>query len=255
MNINKIAQMVYQKQAKTGKPKENGTDFSKDFLGSLEEKLNNSEAKLSEQKGKNELTSNAASEKEYLYGISSHVAISSVRTVVSKAVYECEVRGISYRESDYVKICIEKGFVYKAQVDKEKETVYVEQKYDNGSVKGYEADPNQIDEDAEDELEVFALTAWKKALGEYTDYVQDRIKNGPEKFAIGSTEFSIKEWDKLMEKIDEDIDAIQEEQEERIRKELEEQLKQKAQNTETGDDDGDGVSKLTKKKNDEKDEI
>lgn len=254
MNINKIAQTVYQKQAKAGKPRENGTDFSKDFLGSLEEKLNNSEAKLAGQKGKNEPASNAASENEYLYGISSHVAISSVRTVVSKAVWECEVKGISYRESDYVKICIEKGFVYKAQVDKEKETVYVEQKNDSGSVKGYEADPNQIDEDTKDELEEFALTAWRKALGQYADYVQHRIKNGPEKFAIGSTEFSIKEWDKLMEKLDEDIDAIQKEQEERIQKALEEQLKQKAEKTEVKEDES-GVSKITKKKKDVKEEV
>lgn len=253
MNINKIAQTVYQKQAKTGKPRENGTDFSKDFLGSLEEKLNNSETKLSRQKGKNELTSNAASENEYLYGVSSRAAISSVRAVISKAVYECEVRGISYRESDYVKLCIEKGFVYKAQVDKEKETVYVEQKNDNGLVKGYEADPNRIDEDTEDELEEFALTAWKKALGKYTDFVQERIKNGPEKFAIGSTEFSIKEWNKLMEKLDEDIDTIQKEQEERIQKALEEQLKQKAEKPEP-DDEESGVSKITKKKKDVKEE-
>lgn len=254
MNINKIAQTVYQKQEKTGKARENGTDFVKDFLGSLEEKLNSSDAKLSEQQGKNELSSNEASKNEYLYGISSHVAISSVRTVVSKAVYECEVRGISYHESDYVKICIEKGYVYKAQVDKEKESVYVEEKDEDGSVKGYEADPNKINEDTEDELEEFVLTAWRKAFNQYTDYVQDRIKNGPEKFAIGSTEFSIKEWDKLMEKLDEDIDAIQEEQEERIQKALEEQLKQKAEKPET-DDSESGVSKITKKKKDVKEEV
>ena len=219
MNINKIAQTVYQKQSEKGKVREKGDDFTKEFLGSLKGKMANDGAGISDKNESTALASKGISENEYLYGASSRITVISARSVVSQAVVECDVRGISYMQSDYVKICIEKGCVYKAQVNKEKESVYVEEKNDNGSVKGYEADPNKINEDTEDELEEFVLAAWRKALNQYTDYVQERIKNGPEKFQIGASEFTLEEWDKLMEKIDKDIDMLKEEQKERLEKE------------------------------------
>lgn len=235
MNIGKVAQAAYYEQAGKEKVKDNGRDFKEDFLGSLNDKMTGSLDDFSSNYENVSLQSKDISENEYLYGISSRINISATRTTVSGAVTECDVRGISYAESDHVKICIEKGYVYKAQVDKEKESVYVEEKNDNGSVKGYEVNPKEINEDTEDELEEFSLTAWRKALSAYVDYVQDRIENGPEKFQIGSSEFSIEEWDKLMEKIDKDIDAVKEEQKERLEKEevkvQEEELREKIENS------------------------
>lgn len=219
MNIGKIAQSAYYEQSGKEKIKENGRDFKENFLGSLNDKMKENAEEFSYSTDASSLQSREVSENEYLYGVSSRMNIPEARTLVSAAVAECDVRGITYAQSDHVKICIEKGYVYKAQVDKEKESVYVEEKDENGSVKGYEVNPKKINEDTEDELEVFSLDAWRKALSAYVDYVQDRIENGPEKFQIGGSEFSIEEWDKLMEKIDSDIDAVKEQQKERIEKE------------------------------------
>lgn len=227
MDINKIAQTAYYKQAGKGKVKESANDFAERFLGSLNSKMKNSDSGVLDKRERVALQSKGISEKEYLYGVSSRVAVSSTRVAVSEAVTECEVRGISYRQSDHVKLCIEKGYVYKAQVDKEKEAVYVEEKDENGLVKGYEVDPNKISEDTEDELEEFSLAAWRKALSNYINYAHERIKNGPEKFQIGASEFSIKEWDKLIEKIDKDIEAVKEEQKERLEKEAASELAEK----------------------------
>lgn len=47
-----------------------------------------------------------------------------------------------------------------------------------------------------------------KALESYRDYVNERIKNGPEKFQIGAMEMSLKEWENLLEKIDKAIEDI-----------------------------------------------
>ncbi len=178
MNIGKIAQSAYYEQSGKEKIKENGRDFKENFLGSLNDKMK-------ENADASSMQSRKVSENEYLYGVSSRVNILEAKTLVSAAVAECDVRGITYAESDHVKICIEKGYVYKAQVDKDKESFYVEEKDENGSVKGYEVNPKKINEDTEDELEAFSLDAWRKALSAYMDYVQERIENGPEKFQIG----------------------------------------------------------------------
>ncbi|MCM1467445.1 MAG: hypothetical protein NC086_04805 [Alistipes sp.] len=219
MNINKIAQTVYQKQTEKGKARGKEKDFAEDFLGSLKGKMAGGETEISDKREDNALLPKEISENGYLYGASSRITVLTARSVTSQAVSECGVRGISYEQCDYVKICIEEGYVYKAQVDKEKESVYVEEKREDGQVKGYEADPNKIDEDTENNLEHFVLEAWRKALNQYTDYVQERIKNGPEKFRTGGSEFTLEEWDKLMEKIDKDIDMLKEEQKERLEKE------------------------------------
>lgn len=219
MNINKIAQTVYQKQAEKGKARGKEKDFAEDFLGSLKGKMADGGAEISDKREDNALLPKDISENEYRYGVSSRITVLTARSVTSRAVSECGVRGISYEQCDYVKICIEEGYVYKAQVDREKESVYVEEKREDGLVKGYEADPHKIKEDTENNLEQFVLEAWRKALNQYTDYVQERIKNGPEKFRTGGSEFTLEEWDKLMEKIDKDIDMLKEEQKERLEKE------------------------------------
>lgn len=218
MNIGKVDQSAYYNQTGKEKGKEYGSNFKDNFLESLSDKMNGDIGDTLKNRENAALHSREVSENEYRYGVSSRVTISKTHAVISGAVTECDVRGISYAECDHVRICIEKGYVYKAQVDREKKSVYVEEKDENGSVKGYEVDPEKVQEDTENELEEFSLEAWRKALDSYVDYVQDRIENGPEKFQIGKSEFSVEEWDKLMKKIDNDIDAVKEEQKQRAEK-------------------------------------
>lgn len=52
---------------------------------------------------------------------------------------ETEVRGLSYRQCDEVKFNMEDGCVYKMQVDRENQRVYVEVKSEDGSVRGFDA--------------------------------------------------------------------------------------------------------------------
>lgn len=65
---------------------------------------------------------------------------------------------------------------------------------------------------------------FREALAEVSDYVEDRIKNGPPKFQIGGCEYSVDEWKKLMESIDKDIENVKEEQQARFEKQEEELL-------------------------------
>ena len=64
----------------------------------------------------------------------------------------------------------------------------------------------------------------EEALLEFYAFIEDRIKNGPPKYMIGSSEFSVEEWDKLLEDFDDQLDAIREEMRERIEKLKEQQL-------------------------------
>lgn len=57
---------------------------------------------------------------------------------------------------------------------------------------------------------------WDEAMLQYNSFVKDRIKNGPQKFQIGGAEFSLEQWDKLIEKVDVNLEAIKEELAERI---------------------------------------
>ncbi len=65
---------------------------------------------------------------------------------------------------------------------------------------------------------------FQEALAQVSDFVEDRIKNGPPKFQIGGTEYSVDEWQKLMDSIDKDIENVKEEQKARFEKQEEERL-------------------------------
>lgn len=56
---------------------------------------------------------------------------------------------------------------------------------------------------------------WDEAMLKYSMFVEDRIKNGPQKFQIGGSEMSIEQWDKLIKKVDGDLDDIKEDLKER----------------------------------------
>lgn len=159
------------------------------------------------------------------------------------AVTECSVRHISYSESDYVKICVADGFTLKAQADLAAGRVYVERKNEDGTCQAYEVDPRNVTEAAKNPVTQAAMEAWakvredadgeapkeeennltlfEKRLQEFQEYVKQRVKEGPPKIQIGGAAFSEEEWDKLIRKIDRDIDAYKEELRERIRKQKE----------------------------------
>lgn len=59
---------------------------------------------------------------------------------------------------------------------------------------------------------------WDEALLQFYNFVEDRVKNGAPKYQIGGSELSIDEWDKLLEKIDINLDDIKDELAERVEK-------------------------------------
>lgn len=157
-----------------------------------------------------------------------------------QAVKSSEVRHITYQESSYAKACTVQGFFLMAQVDRNSRSVYVEQKLEDGTVKGYEVNIDKLHPKTEDPVERMALEAWEQkredggkeeealtveeALLQFYEFIEDRIKNGPPKYMIGNSEFSVEEWDKLLEDFDDQLDAVREEMRERIEKLKEQQL-------------------------------
>lgn len=246
MIINKASDRFYQKQM------ENKNKVKKPVDSEFEDKLKeNYESKYTVD---TENISNMA--EQYLtYSdiskISRRYGIENISTaVVSKAVSECEVRNVSLKECDYVKSCTPDGYLLKAVISEDNNTVYIEQKFEDGTVKAYEVDMSKIDENTENIMENAALEAikeqskddsedtdalWQQALEEFSLFVKDRIKNGPPKIATGASELSIEEWDKLIENIDGVIEDVKLEQQERLEKlekqELEKELVEESKKT------------------------
>ena len=146
-----------------------------------------------------------------------------------------------------MKVYAADGFRLMAQVNVDKRSVYIERKNEDGTVQGYEVNVDKLNKDTTDPVEQAALEAWEKkrseaekdgeeeltleeALLQFYEFIEDRIKNGPPKYMIGNSEFSIEEWDKLLEGIDGELDAIKEELRERIEKLKEQQMKADASN-------------------------
>ena len=73
-----------------------------------------------------------------------------------------------------------------------------------------------------------AASEYTKSLEDYRDYVEYRIKNGPQKFQIGAEEMSLKEWEALLKKVDTAIEDFKESTKEEIEilKEEREQMEQ-----------------------------
>lgn len=158
-----------------------------------------------------------------------------------QAVKPCEVKHMTGQESDYAKAYAAEGFFLTARVNPESHRVYVEQKLEDGTLKGYEIEVDLLAADTEDPIERMALEAWEKkaaggengdekemltveeALLQFYEFIEDRIKNGPPKYMIGNSEFSVAEWDKLLEDFDDQLDALREEIRERIEKLKEQQ--------------------------------
>lgn len=194
---------------------------------------------MSAEEAKSQKDKNAAVNKKDAYchskGVSTDYAVYTGQGLYDekaergKAVRAGSVRSVSYEECDYVNVCAQEGYVFKAKADESSGQVYVEQRFEDGTVKAYEVDIKQVDENTQDLVEQAALKAWgrtqenkgvrqdfEQALENYTAYVRERVKEGPEKFQIGASSMSLKEWDTLMEKVDEAINAIREAMEKEI---------------------------------------
>ena len=158
--------------------------------------------------------------------------------VLSKAVSACEVKNLTAEDADYVEKHLAEGYVLKAKQSDDGKTVYVEQKFDDGTVKAYSVDLDKIDEETGNLIEQAAKACvqkngkeqqtdkdWHEALEEFAAYVKNRIKNGPPKFATGATQMSVEEWDKLVKNLDDTIDDVKKEQEQELKKRLEKEEK------------------------------
>lgn len=191
------------------------------------------------------------------YGkVASEMFLQNTGRITMSALMECAVRCISYEESDFSRIYAEAGYSLKSQVDITGHKVYIEQKCEDGTLQAYEVNPLLVAEDTDNPIEQMAKDAWNAArelfndgtftdltakeeeegtlsaferlLSEFGEYVEQRIKDGPPKIQIGGSEFSEKEWEQLLRKIDKDIDAYKEELRERIRKQQEAAAMKKA---------------------------
>ena len=131
----------------------------------------------------------------------------------------------------------------KAKQSDDGKTVYVEQKFDDGTVKAYSVDLDKIDEETGNLIEQAAKACvqkngkeqqtdkdWHEALEEFAVYVKNRIKNGPPKFATGATQMSVEEWDKLVKNLDDTIDDVKKEQEQELKKRLEKEEQKELDN-------------------------
>ena len=131
----------------------------------------------------------------------------------------------------------------KAKQSDDGKTVYVEQKFDDGTVKAYSVDLDKIDEETSNLIEQAAKGCvqkngidqqtdkdWHEALDECAAYVKNRINNGPPKFATGATQMSVEEWDKLVKNLDDTIDDVKKEQEQELKKRLEKEEQKELDN-------------------------
>ena len=156
--------------------------------------------------------------------------------VLSKAVSACEVKNLTAEDADYVEKHLAEGYVLKAKQSDDGKTVYVEQKFDDGTVKAYSVDLDKIDEETSNLIEQAAKACVQKngkeqqSDKEFAAYVKNRIKNGPPKFATGATQMSVEEWDKLVKNLDDTIDDVKKEQEQELKKRLEKEEQKELDN-------------------------
>lgn len=229
MNTGFYSDPKMQESAKEG--------FSKNLKGMSDQNT------VSDQKSFNRI--------DYYYGkTATELMMQWNGSIKMNAVMECGVRHIECSESDYVKSFAAEGYTLKARVEMDMHRVYIEQKNEDGTYQAYEVNPLKVSKDTKNPIEKMAVEAWQKArelfnngmvkefnpnqedeeeteedlvtftkmLEEFHEFVKKRIKEGPPKIQIGASEFSVEDWEKLMKKIDEDIDAYKAELRARIRK-------------------------------------
>lgn len=244
MKVNGIENQAYHE--KTGTAKSNRKSKG-DFYESLSENLNGQTGKSTDTNAAAGMDANTAAEaaasKAYQYRNIHSASVISGNMNVYEGITLHETKYISYQESDYVKTFIQSGYTLMAQVDISARSVYVEQKMEDGTVNGYNVNMDKLNKNVNDPIGQTALEAWEKvkseteseedtdnmditvedALQKFYEFIEDRIKNGPPKYMIGNSEFSIEEWEKFLESIDGQIDDIKEETKEMIERLKEQQ--------------------------------
>lgn len=255
MTVSGIGNRAYMEKISGNVKKGNPEEQKKEF-GEVAGKLGN---KSDECAGEKETkgTKTESLQLNYHSGrISSLLAVSDTGRLHAESTVECEAKHITYAQSDKVKLYAVSGYSLKAQTVLDEHKVYIEQKNEDGSVQGYMVNPLKVPEDSTNPVELLAKECWgntreilndgtftevdfnnpedsskepggktlEEALLEFYDFVEERVKNGPPKIQTGAGEFSIEEWDKLMEDIDDTLDAFKEELRERIAKIKDKQL-------------------------------
>ena len=238
MEVSRIGSRFYENAAQSGKKvkgkKQDG--FAYELQKSYDEKYRSEDT---------DETGMTAADGAQASGIAKLGSIGGLRAkevvaegVLSKAVSACEVKNLTAEDADYVEKHLAEGYVLKAKQSDDGKTVYVEQKFDDGTVKAYSVDLDKIDEETGNLIEQAAKACvqkngkeqqtdkdWHEALEEFAAYVKNRIKNGPPKFATGATQMSVEEWDKLVKNLDDTIDDVKKEQEQELKKRLEKEEK------------------------------
>lgn len=228
----------YQK----GKPEEKRKAF-----GDIAGNLGGRSRELKEEKDteNTKSTKTGSVQVDYHSGkISTKLAVSDTGRIHMESTMECEARHITYAQSDQVKLYAVSGYTLKAKTVLDEHKVYIEQTNEDGTVQGYMVNPLKVPEDTTNPVELLAKDCWEntrellnggtfadateeepqepktfeEALLEFYDFVEERVKNGPPKIQTGGGEFSIEEWDKLLEEVDGALDAFKEELRERIAK-------------------------------------
>lgn len=222
MDIKGINSRFYDnKSQNTGKiKKKQEEDFEYELRKKYEEKNCSSE---DEALIKNIKTFNIEDLCEGIYGLAAKEKVTE--RALSKAVLPCKAKNLTAEASDYVERHISEGYILKAKQSEDKNEVYIEQKFEDGTVKAYTVSLDKIDENSENPIEKAALECennikcrtvnvkWEQALEEFAAYVKDRIKNGPPKFAVGAAQMSVEEWDELVKNLDETLEDVKKEQE------------------------------------------
>ncbi|MDE6750478.1 MAG: hypothetical protein K2K21_15680 [Lachnospiraceae bacterium] len=250
MKVNGIENQAYHE--KTSITKSNRKSKG-DFYESLSENLNGQTERSTDTNTATGMDANAVAEaaasKAYQYRNIHSAASISGNVNICEGITVCETKYISYQESDHVKTFIQSGYTLMTQVDVSARSVYVEQKMEDGTVKGYDVKMDKLNENVNDPIGQMALEAWEKvkaegkseedddntvltveeALQKFYEFIEDRIKNGPPKYMIGNSEFSIEGWEKFLESIDGQIDDIKEETKEMIERMKEQQEEEQIQ--------------------------
>lgn len=225
----------YQK----GKARENET-----YFGDVAGNLGGASKELEEEKD-TKSTKTSSVQVDYHSGlISTKLAVSDTGRVHMESTMECEAKHITYAQSDQVKLYAVSGYTLKAKTVLDEHKVYIEQTNEDGTIQGYMVNPLKVPADSTNPVELLAKECWEntrdllnggtftdataeepkepktyeEALLEFYDFVEERVKNGPPKIQTGGGEFSIEEWDKLLEEVDGALDAYKEELRERIAK-------------------------------------
>lgn len=219
MNVNRVINQAYYENTNGGKV--NNKNNGSGFYDSLSENIN---SRNEEQKNV-AVPKSAVPAKPYSYRNVPTADDFESEIVNMSSITGCEVRQLTYQDSDYVKAYAAEGFTLIARVNADNRSVYMERKREDGTVSAYEVNIDKISSGTDNILEQTALEAWGKAeleknvanpendtveteltyeeaLLEFYEFIEERIKNGPPKYMTGNSEFSIEEWDKLMESIE-----------------------------------------------------